>query len=45
MSELVIGAPAPSFALRDQRGEVVRLEALRGKKLLLYFYPRASTPG
>jgi peroxiredoxin Q/BCP len=45
MSELEIGAPAPPFALRDQREAVVRLEDFRGKKLLVYFYPRASTPG
>jgi thioredoxin-dependent peroxiredoxin len=45
MKELEIGDPAPRFALPDQRGERVALEELRGKKLLIYFYPRASTPG
>lgn len=39
------GNPAPPFALRDQRGETVRLEDYRGRKLLVYFYPEADTPG
>lgn len=39
------GAPAPDFALLDQNGDTVRLSALRGKKVLLYFYPKADTPG
>ena len=39
------GAPAPSFALRDQHEETVRLEDFRGRKLLVYFYPEADTPG
>ena len=43
--ELEIGDPAPPFALRDQRGAVVSLEDFRGRKLLVYFFPRASTPG
>lgn len=36
---------APSFALRDQHGATVRLEDLRGRKVLVYFYPQADTPG
>ncbi|NOY82221.1 MAG: thioredoxin-dependent thiol peroxidase [Kiritimatiellaeota bacterium] len=39
------GDLAPDFALPDQNGNTVRLEDLRGKKVLLYFYPRAMTPG
>ncbi len=39
------GDPAPDFALPDQTGNTVRLEDFRGKRLLLYFYPRAMTPG
>jgi len=39
------GDPAPPFALLDQRGEQVRLEDYRGRKLLVYFYPEADTPG
>jgi peroxiredoxin Q/BCP len=37
--------PAPEFALPDQNGELVRLSDFRGRKLLLYFYPKADTPG
>ena len=36
---------APEFALPDQNGEEVSLKALRGKTVVLYFYPRADTPG
>ncbi len=39
------GAPAPDFELPDQDGEIVRLSALRGRTIVLYFYPRADTPG
>jgi peroxiredoxin Q/BCP len=39
------GDPAPDFALLDQHGETVRLEDYRGRKLLVYFYPEADTPG
>lgn len=40
------GAPAPSFTLVNQDGKEVRLEDFRGqKKVILYFYPKAMTPG
>ena len=39
------GTAAPDFALLDQDGETVRLEDLRGQKIVLYFYPAAMTPG
>ena len=39
------GQPAPDFELLDQDGEPVRLSALRGKPVVLYFYPKADTPG
>jgi len=42
---LKAGDRAPDFALEDQNGEVVRLSDYKGKKLLLYFYPKADTPG
>jgi thioredoxin-dependent peroxiredoxin len=37
--------PAPGFELVDQAGETVRLGDYRGRKLLVYFYPEADTPG
>jgi thioredoxin-dependent peroxiredoxin len=39
------GDAAPSFALLDQHGETVRLADYRGRKVLVYFYPEADTPG
>jgi thioredoxin-dependent peroxiredoxin len=39
------GDRAPDFALRDQDGRELRLEDFRGKPVVLYFYPKASTPG
>ena len=39
------GQPAPDFALPNQDGESVRLSALRGRTVVLYFYPKADTPG
>ena len=45
MATLQTGDPAPDFTLLDQHGDVVRLEDYRGRKLLVYFYPEADTPG
>lgn len=45
MPKLEPGDPAPSFALPDQRGDIVRLESFAGRKVLVYFYPAADTPG
>ena len=39
------GAEAPDFTLPDQDGTPVTLSELRGRKVVLYFYPRADTPG
>jgi thioredoxin-dependent peroxiredoxin len=39
------GEPAPDFSLPDQHGDTVSLSALRGRPVLVYFYPRADTPG
>ena len=39
------GAPAPEFELTSDEGETVTLSALRGKPVVLYFYPRDDTPG
>ena len=45
MSPLEAGTQAPDFSLSDQDGNQVRLADLRGKKVLIYFYPKAMTPG
>ena len=45
MTELKVGARAPAFTLTDQRGKKVRLSELKGKRVVVYFYPRADTPG
>lgn len=42
---LKAGDPAPDFALPDQHGNTVRLSDLRGRKVLVYFFPKADTPG
>jgi len=39
------GRPAPAFALTSDTGETVTLESLRGKPVVLYFYPKDDTPG
>jgi thioredoxin-dependent peroxiredoxin len=45
MTTLQPGDVAPAFALTDQHGNTVKLEDYRGRKLLVYFYPEADTPG
>jgi thioredoxin-dependent peroxiredoxin len=40
-----VGDEAPDFSLLDQDGSEVSLSALQGHKVLVYFYPRADTPG
>lgn len=42
---LEVGQKAPDFKLLNENNELVSLDGFRGKKVLLYFYPRASTPG
>ena len=39
------GTPAPDFTLPDQDGEDVSLSGLKGRTVVLYFYPKADTPG
>ena len=39
------GNTAPDFELPDQEGNLVKLSSLRGQPVVLYFYPKASTPG
>ena len=45
MNRLTAGTVAPDFELPDQNGTVVKLSSLQGKKVLVYFYPKAMTPG
>jgi peroxiredoxin Q/BCP len=42
---IATGDPAPDFELPDQDGEPVRLSSLRGGTVVVYFYPKADTPG
>lgn len=39
------GDRAPAFQLQDQHGNVVLLEDFAGRRLAVFFYPKASTPG
>ena len=42
---IATGHPAPDFTLPDQDGLPVTLSELRGRRVVLYFYPKADTPG
>jgi len=42
---LEIGDQAPDFALSDQDGKTVKLSDFRGRRVVVFFYPKASTPG
>lgn len=44
-SPLSVGDPAPNFTLPDDKGNSVRLKDFRGRRLVVYFYPAALTPG
>ena len=39
------GDRAPAFNLSDQHGNMIRLSSFKGRKVLVYFYPKADTPG
>ena len=45
MNRLVAGDKAPNFTLTNDSGEKVTLSDLSGQKVLIYFYPKAMTPG
>jgi peroxiredoxin Q/BCP len=45
MAELKVGSKAPDFTLENGEGEKVRLSQFKGRKVVLYFYPRDNTPG
>jgi thioredoxin-dependent peroxiredoxin len=40
-----VGSKAPAFVLKDEDGQTVRLTGYKGRWLVLYFYPKADTPG
>ena len=42
---LKVGDPAPDFDATDHNGYPVRMRDLRGRKVVLWFYPKADTPG
>ncbi len=44
-TRLAAGDKAPAFNLADQSGDRIRLSSFKGRKVLLYFYPKADTPG
>lgn len=45
MTTLKVGDIAPGFSAKDQYGKTVQLDNFKGKKVVLFFYPKASTPG
>jgi thioredoxin-dependent peroxiredoxin len=45
MTHLKVGDPAPDFEALDEQNQTVRLSDFRGKRVILYFYPKDNTPG
>lgn len=45
LAMLSVGDKAPAFTLPDQDGNSVKLSGFKGRKVLVYFYPKADTPG
>jgi thioredoxin-dependent peroxiredoxin len=45
MAELKVGSKAPDFTVLTDMGEKLKLSSLKGTKVVLYFYPKADTPG
>ncbi len=45
MNTLKVGDTVPNFSSTDQEGKAVTLKDFKGKKLIVFFYPKASTPG
>ena len=42
---LEVGKNAPNFSLQNQNDETITLSGLKGKKVVIWFYPKANTPG
>jgi peroxiredoxin Q/BCP len=40
-----VGKKAPSFSLPDENGNVVKLSEFKGRRLVVFFFPKAMTPG
>ncbi len=45
MTHLKVGDNAPNFSAKDEQGNTISLADYKGKKLVVFFYPKASTPG
>ena len=45
MTHLKVGDKAPDFSAKDEQGQTIALADYKGKKLVVFFYPKASTPG
>ena len=45
MTTLKVGDKAPDFTAKDSKGNIIKLIDYKGKKVVLFFYPKASTPG
>ncbi len=45
MAQLEPGDKAPSISLEDQHGDTVKLSSFKGRRVLVFFYPKANTPG
>ena len=45
MTQLKAGDKAPNFSAKDEQGNTISLDNYKGKKLVVFFYPKASTPG
>nr|MBA3825773.1 redoxin domain-containing protein [Ktedonobacterales bacterium] len=43
-ADIVVGAAAPDFTLPDEAGKPMHLSDFRGKRVVLYFYPKDDTP-
>ena len=45
MTNLSVGQAAPNFEFTNENGEILNLNSFKGKKVVLYFYPKDNTPG
>ena len=45
MAQLEVGDTAPAISLEDQHGDTVKLSSFKGRRVMVFFYPKANTPG